>query len=93
MDEITIERFRPNIIVKGADNETDELLPQPWSEDNWKTVKVINKETSGIASYIYSNSLDMDVPARCGRCQVPNVHPETAFKHPKEPWDTLVSYR
>lgn len=40
-----------------------------------------------------SNSLDIDVQARCARCQVPNVNPETAEKHAKEPWDTLVSYR
>lgn len=27
------------------------------------------------------------------RCSVPNVNPETAVKHKKQPWDTLVSYR
>jgi uncharacterized protein YcbX len=37
--------------------------------------------------------LDLDVVARCARCQVPNVDPETADKHKKQPWDTLISYR
>lgn len=40
-----------------------------------------------------SPSLDLDIVARCTRCQVPNVDPETAEKHSKQPWDTLVSYR
>lgn len=38
-------------------------------------------------------ALDLDVVARCARCQVPNVDPETADKDEHEPWDTLVSYR
>ena len=37
--------------------------------------------------------LEIDVQARCTRCQVPNVNPDTAEKDNKEPWDTLVSYR
>lgn len=95
-DEITIERFRPNIVVKGTDDATGKEadLPTAWSEDDWKTVRIVTQEATGISSYLSSgSSLDIDVQARCARCQVPNVHPETAFKNAKEPWDTLVSYR
>lgn len=74
-DPITIERFRPNIIIKGN---------IPWTEDSWKLVRVSGED---------SKPLDLDVVARCARCQVPNVDPDTAVKHPNEPWDTLVSYR
>ncbi|KAH1496341.1 hypothetical protein LV164_007646 [Aspergillus fumigatus] len=68
---ITVERFRPNIIVRGT---------VPWAEDSWKTVRI-------------GSELDLDVVARCARCQVPNVDPETAEKHKREPWDTLMTYR
>ncbi|EYE95098.1 MOSC domain-containing protein [Aspergillus ruber CBS 135680] len=87
-DPITIERFRPNIVVKGN---------APWTEDSWKTVR-FNSSSGSLTgngdSFVPSSpALDLDIVARCARCQVPNVNPETAEKHPKQPWDTLVSYR
>ncbi|KAJ9626744.1 hypothetical protein H2204_009889 [Knufia peltigerae] len=82
---ITIERFRPNIIIKGG---------EPWSEDSWKTIR-INGDSSLLTTITGGNrnALDVDVVARCARCTVPNVNPDTAEKHPKQPWDLLVSYR
>lgn len=73
VDPITVERFRPNIVIKGQ---------TPWSEDSWKTVRISGERP-----------LDLDIVARCARCQVPNVDPDSAVKHKKQPWDTLVSYR
>jgi hypothetical protein len=72
---ISIERFRPNIVVEGE---------SPWYEDVWKTVKMGPNEKATVT---------MDVAARCARCQVPNVDPDTAVKHKKQPWDVLMSYR
>lgn len=91
VDEITIERFRPNIVVKGG----GEGEPEAWSEDGWKTVRIVNQApVSGVSGWLGGSSgLDIDVAARCARCQVPNVDPETAKKDQHEPWDTLVSYR
>ncbi|KAJ5123630.1 MOSC N-terminal beta barrel [Penicillium atrosanguineum] len=74
VDPITVERFRPNIVIKGQ---------TPWSEDSWKTVRISGDR----------KPLDLDVVARCARCQVPNVDPDSAVKHKKQPWDMLVSYR
>ncbi|EXJ95195.1 hypothetical protein A1O1_00314 [Capronia coronata CBS 617.96] len=83
--EITIERFRPNIIIKGG---------EPWSEDSWKTVR-FNGDSSLFTTITGGNrhAIDLDVVARCARCTVPNVNPDTAEKHPHQPWDLLVSYR
>ncbi|OQE20577.1 hypothetical protein PENSTE_c013G04802 [Penicillium steckii] len=86
LDPITVERFRPNIVIRG---ET------PWVEDSWKTVRIrkaAKKDSTG-EGYESSAPLDLDIVARCARCQVPNVDPETAEKHKKQPWDTLISYR
>ena len=92
--EITIERFRPNIIVRGSDDSNDPA-PSAWSEDSWKTVRIDNNEpqAGGMMSIMGQKGLTIDVQARCARCQVPNVEPETAVKDKHEPWDTLVSYR
>jgi uncharacterized protein YcbX len=85
-EEIGIERFRPNIVVEGV---------EAWSEDSWKTVRIVSGEAATGITGIFggSSGLDIDVAARCARCQVPNVDPETAEKDQHEPWDTLVSYR
>ena len=75
-EEITVERFRSNIIIKGDG---------PWSEDSWKTVR-INGSTAPLANWVPSmvsgltGAIDIDVVARCPRCQVPNVNPDTAEK-------------
>lgn len=82
LDALTIERFRPNIIIRGRDDH-------PWEEDTWKRVRISTSIPSEEALY----RLDLDVVARCARCQVPNVNPDTAEKHAKQPWDTLMNFR
>ena len=45
--EITIERFRPNIIVRGATTLSileGDKAPRAWSEDSWKTLRIIDSE-------------------------------------------------
>jgi len=81
-DPLTVERFRPNIIVRGRDDH-------PWEEDTWKRVRI----TTSLPDREMLFKLDLDVVARCARCQVPNVNPDTAEKHPKQPWDELMKFR
>lgn len=76
--EMSIERFRPNIIVRGN---------EPWNEDTWKAVRIGGGGDAG------KESLELDVACRCLRCQVPNVDPDTAEKNARQPWDTLMKYR
>jgi uncharacterized protein YcbX len=77
---IDVSRFRPNILVKGNP-------AAPWDEDRWKTVKITPKGKHGGQAMVF------DVTQRCARCRVPNVDPETAEEHKKQPWDTLMKYR
>ena len=77
-EAITVERFRPNIILKGN---------VPWSEDSWALVRVRDEALPD------EPALELDILSRCMRCQVPNVDPDTAQKSDHQPWDTLMSYR
>lgn len=81
-DSLTIERFRPNIIIRGRDEH-------PWEEDTWKRIRISTSIPAEEALY----KIDLDVVARCARCQVPNVNPDTAEKNAKQPWDTLMKFR
>ncbi|KAL1644175.1 hypothetical protein SLS58_004455 [Diplodia intermedia] len=56
----------------------------PWDEDGWKTLRLGGGGGGG---------LELDVVCRCLRCQVPNVDPDTAEKHPRQPWNELMKYR
>jgi len=84
VDPITVERFRPNIVVQGG---------KAWSEDSWKVVRITANGSGSGSTGVGSVKLDLDVVARCARCQVPNVDPGSAVKHKRQPWDMLVSYR
>ncbi|KAJ6086151.1 MOSC N-terminal beta barrel [Penicillium sp. IBT 16267x] len=84
VDPITVERFRPNIVVRGD---------TAWSEDSWKLVRIRAGNGSNPDTKATQAPLVLDIVARCARCQVPNVDPDSAIQHKKQPWDTLVSYR
>ncbi|KAI9694758.1 MAG: hypothetical protein M1822_000374 [Bathelium mastoideum] len=79
---LTIERFRPNIIVRGG---------KPWMEDDWKRLRITSSKTQAATGK--PTSLGLDVPNRCLRCQVPNVDPDTGNKHKSQPWGILTKYR
>ncbi|KAF3051801.1 hypothetical protein E8E11_011427 [Didymella keratinophila] len=74
---LDVSRFRPNILVRGQ-------ASAPWDEDRWKTLRISRNGKS---------VTDLDVTQRCARCHVPNVDPETAEEHKRQPWNTLMKYR
>lgn len=53
----------------------------PWYEDTWKMIKIGEQ----------GKSTSVDVVARCARCQVPNVDPDTAVKDKRQPWVEIGS--
>lgn len=71
-ETITVERFRPNIVVEGR---------TPWDEDTWSVISLLGD---------FEGKIVVDCIDRCARCLVPNVEPESALKHAKEPWETLM---
>ncbi|KAF2205555.1 hypothetical protein GQ43DRAFT_407172 [Delitschia confertaspora ATCC 74209] len=72
-----VRRFRPNILVRGY---------EPWAEDRWLKIRLSSPSNQ-------EKGFDLDVVARCARCHVPNVDPETGKAHKRQPWDTLMKYR
>ncbi|KAJ4371519.1 hypothetical protein N0V83_004738 [Neocucurbitaria cava] len=80
---IDVRRFRPNIIIRGEPGA-------PWDEDRWKTLRISPRQGEGKAK---REVITLDVTQRCARCHVPNVDPETAEEHKRQPWDTLMKYR
>lgn len=85
-DDISVTRFRPNILVRGT---------KAWDEDRWKTLRIGSATESSSLSKILGmdGGLKLDVTQRCARCHVPNVDPETGEEHKRQPWDTLMKYR
>ncbi|GAB7343379.1 hypothetical protein MBLNU457_1418t1 [Dothideomycetes sp. NU457] len=80
-DQLTIERFRPNIIIKGN---------EPWEEDRWKKVQIVVLDHAKERLWRYN----FDVVCRCARCHVPDVHPDTGVASKKfEPYKTLMTFR
>jgi len=80
-EQLTIERFRPNIIIKGN---------EPWEEDRWKKVQIVVLDHAKEQLRRYN----FDVVCRCARCHVPDVHPDTGVASKKfEPYKTLMSFR
>lgn len=67
---ITMERFRPNIVVDGC---------KPFDEDRWESIRfhlqnqccpTVEENSTGSFDYI-----DMTVVKPCARCMIPNVDP------------------
>ncbi|KAJ4335653.1 hypothetical protein N0V95_008834 [Ascochyta clinopodiicola] len=77
LPDLDVRRFRPNILVRGQ-------ASAPWDEDRWKTLRI---------SDAGEKVVELDVTQRCARCHVPNVDPQTAEEHKRQPWDTLMKYR
>jgi hypothetical protein len=64
---LEIQRFRPNIIVKGTETA--------FEEDGWKLIKIGGRGKEG-----ESDGDEIEVCFRCARCMLPSVDPETGVR-------------
>jgi len=75
---ISIERFRPNIVVQGAG---------PWAEDDWTEIAIgSTKEAAKLSPSI-------SLVSKCQRCLLPNVSPETGVRDKAVPYKVLMKHR
>ncbi|KAI0158841.1 MOSC domain-containing protein [Pestalotiopsis sp. NC0098] len=78
LKQLSVMRFRPNIIVSGA---------PAYDEDEWQKVR-LDPGTSGL----YNPAL-LDISCRTTRCRLPNVDPDTGDRHPRQPDKSLRALR
>ncbi|KAG7099956.1 hypothetical protein E1B28_001749 [Marasmius oreades] len=77
-DKVAIERFRPNIVLKGGG---------PWVEDQWTEVSI------GTKIEVAKNAPSILIVGKCVRCTLPNVSPETGEKDKSVPLKVLMKFR
>ncbi|UZJ52482.1 hypothetical protein CBS101457_001802 [Exobasidium rhododendri] len=77
---IKMQTFRPNIILKSREGQ--QSFP-PFSEDSWETIWIENEE----------GTLPIHLVARCKRCLLTAVNPETAQKDVNVPLSLLRKSR
>lgn len=89
---LAIERFRINVIVASP-----AIAPQPveaWEEDAWTHLEVFEQGTTPpVGAAAHGKGVGIDCNARCGRCLVPSVDPETGKRDPHIPYRVLQEYR
>eukprot|EP00877_Chromochloris_zofingiensis_P006088 jgi/Chrzof1/1732/Cz10g18280.t1 len=76
--ELPMERFRPNIILAGADGG--------WEEDKWAAITVGGGAADAAAG------MEMSFVKPCDRCKVPTIDQQTAIAG-DQPLDTLSKIR
>ncbi|KAG2136504.1 uncharacterized protein EDB93DRAFT_1242371 [Suillus bovinus] len=79
-DTLQVERFRPNIVIKGAG--------APFFEDTMTefTIHPHHESVDGASSII-------QLVRKCTRCVLPNVHPETGIRDKAVPLKILMKHR
>ncbi|KAI1142294.1 MOSC domain-containing protein [Hypoxylon sp. FL0543] len=78
LKELDVLRFRPNIILSGA---------EAYDEETWKQIR-FKPGSSGLY-----NDVVFHVSCRTVRCKMPNVDPATGIRHPSEPDKSLRAKR
>ncbi|KAI0348181.1 hypothetical protein BDW22DRAFT_1350346 [Trametopsis cervina] len=74
---IEIERFRPNIVVKGAGI--------PFAEDAWQKIHIGAKELD--------ESKSISLVSKCMRCLLPNVDVQTGVRDAAVPYKVIMKIR
>lgn len=95
LSSLPITRFRPNIIVDNAPNAESTL--SPWEEDGWTAAEVFDSSAAEQAPLGAEaegkGRAGIYMLAKCARCMVPNIDPETGVRDNFLPYRVLQEYR
>ncbi|KAL4927308.1 MOSC domain protein [Aspergillus undulatus] len=93
---LSIRRFRANVILQG---------PGKFEEDSWKVIRFSSSSPSSPSAAETetgnwwnndeneNEGLIVHTACRTIRCKLPNVDPDTGFRHPTQPDRSLKAYR
>ena len=81
-----MRRFRPNVVFEGCQ--------EPWEEEGW--LEIVVRPSPGSSEKHATKRSEEEVfyaVARCNRCPMPNMDPNTAVKDPVVPFDVMKPTR
>ncbi|KAJ3534892.1 hypothetical protein NM688_g7061 [Phlebia brevispora] len=81
-EDIPIERFRPNIVLRG--------VGVPFTEDSWKKIAIGPKHDTRLRQ---KETMNVTLVSRCARCLLPNVDPQTGVRDAAVPYKVLMKFR
>ncbi|KAF7798513.1 hypothetical protein EIP86_009734 [Pleurotus ostreatoroseus] len=81
-ESLVMERFRPNIVLKGSD--------APFIEDTWRKIAIGPKHDTRIRQ---KESMDITLVSKCARCLLPNVDPKSGVRDAAVPYKVLMQFR
>ncbi|TCD62695.1 hypothetical protein EIP91_006555 [Steccherinum ochraceum] len=83
--KLEMERFRPNIVLKGSG--------VPYAEDLWREVEIESQSASApTQTQTKGMSQIITVVDQCARCLLPNVDPSTGIRDPAIPNKVITRY-
>ncbi|CDU24533.1 uncharacterized protein SPSC_04034 [Sporisorium scitamineum] len=95
LSSLPITRFRPNIIIDNAPHATNKL--SAWEEDGWTAAEFFSPSSSDIpplgAEAEGKGRAGIYMLAKCARCMVPNIDPDTGVRDNFLPYRVLQEYR
>ncbi|KAI0352239.1 hypothetical protein OH77DRAFT_1486006 [Trametes cingulata] len=84
---VEIERFRPNIVLKGSG--------VPFAEDMWRRIRVHPAQGAddGASSSGDEEARTFTLVSKCTRCLLPNVDPAAGTRDAAVPYKVLLKFR
>lgn len=96
LSSLPITRFRPNIIIDNAPQAEEGTKLTPWEEDAWTAAELFSPDASHIPMGAEAENLGragIYMLAKCARCMVPNIDPETGVRDNFLPYRVLQEFR
>ncbi|CAO1620134.1 unnamed protein product [Sympodiomycopsis kandeliae] len=98
IESLSIIRFRPNVVLESTRTDTGVPALQPWEEDGFLDLEIFSPSDNEATSLYGKDArnkgkVGISCVARCARCTVPSIDPETGIRDAHLPYKMLQGYR